>query len=441
MTNPIESSKTRMKSAAFDSPIRLSEEEAALLAKHFEAFAETTNKLVAAQQHLQDQLRILMGELERKNRELESLNAELAFKIRESDEVRQFLNRLIDSMRTGLVALDAEGGVTKANRCAGEILGWADSAPAHLAAMLPTGTEEFLSFLQSDWLDSRSGEIRLQKRDGDTVLVRYTLARIERPAETEADLGEFLFVFEDLSHLRLLEEKVRRSDRLTALGELAAGVAHEMRNPLATMRGFLQLLPSEYEDPDFRAECSTRLIDEIDRLARLTDDLLELSRPIRPDDHATDLRAVLESLVGEHRETLQGDRIELTLGLNPLPPLPLDRDRMKQVLLNLIINARQALPNGGEIRVACGVRKDAWGDGDEIRNLVFVTVADNGIGIEPKHMDSLFDPFFTTKGRGTGLGLALCHRIVEEHGGVIRVESAPGKGASFTLYFPVPDEN
>ncbi|MCA9445835.1 MAG: PAS domain S-box protein [Candidatus Omnitrophica bacterium] len=416
----------------------LSQEEVDLLSKHFEVFSETTNKLVAAQQHLQEQLRVLMEELEKKNRQLESVNQELALKMRESDEVRQFLDRLIDSMQTGLIALDSEGRIAKMNRGACEILGWKKGLPDHFDSIRVPDLSDPIAPVTSSERHAHSGEIRLMKRDGDTVLVRYTAARIETPDAPETDLGDYLFVFEDLSQLRLLEERVRRSDRLTALGELAAGVAHEMRNPLATMRGFLQLLPSEYEDPDFREECSTRLIDEIDRLARLTDDLLELSRPIQPDDRATDLRQLLREVVGEHSETMASEGIQIHDRLEEVPPLPLDRDRLKQVLLNLIINSRQALPDGGNLSVFSGVKRETWGQEDEERDLVFVAIVDDGMGIDPKHMDSLFDPFFTTKDRGTGLGLALCHRIVEEHGGVIRVESSPGKGTSFSLYFPAP---
>jgi signal transduction histidine kinase len=284
----------------------------------------------------------------------------------------------------------------------------------------------------------RSGEVRLRTRDGGTILVRFTAVPIAGSGHVQPEEPGSLFVFEDLSRLRLLEERVRRANRLTALGELAAGVAHEMRNPLATMRGFLQLLPTEYEDPAFREECSTRLIREIDRLARLTESLLELSRPIRPDDYRTDLGSLAREVLAEQREALLDEQVEVILDLAELPPLPLDRDRIKQVLLNLLINARQALTDQKRLEVSLESREELWGPGDQVTPLAVLSVKDNGVGIESRHLDKIFDPYFTTKDEGTGLGLALCHRIVEEHGGVIRVESAPGKGATFTLYFPVP---
>lgn len=421
---------------------RLSPEESRLLGRHFEIFTETTNKLIAAQQHLQGQVRSLLKELEIKNRELKAVNYELAHRIRETEEVKEFLDRVIDSMQTGLVAMDAAGNLTRVNRAARALLGWGREAPRFIEELTGEENRHRIKPIGAG-LESppRSGEIRLRTHDGGTILVRYTTVPIAGSGQAGTEEPGSLFVFEDLSRLRLLEEKVRRANRLTALGELAAGVAHEMRNPLATMRGFLQLLPLEYEDPAFREECSTRLIREIDRLARLTESLLELSRPIRPEDYRIDLSDLIREVLSEQREALQAEEVETVIDLEEIPLLPLDRDRIKQVLLNLIINARQAMSEPKQIEIRLSSRQEVWGPDDQPTLLAVVSVKDNGKGIESRHLDSIFDPFFTTKDEGTGLGLALCHRIIEEHGGVIRVESAPGKGATFTLYFPVPGED
>jgi PAS domain S-box-containing protein len=418
----------------------LSREEAGLLSRHFEAFTETTNKLVAAHQRLQEQVCSLMEELEIKNRELESVNHELARRIQEAEEVREFLDRVIDSMQSGLVVMDPVGAVTRINRAACLTLGWRSEMPREQGDLSELGNGKNLFRFTDSESRPRSGETRLRKRDGEPILVRYTAIPLSASGHLGGEGVGTLLVFEDLSTLRLLEEKARRADRLTALGELAAGVAHEMRNPLATMRGFLQLLPSEYEDPAFREECSTRLIREIDRLARLTDSLLELSRPVRAEDARTDLRELATEVLSEQVGSLHAEGIELLDQLKEVPPLRLDRDRIKQVLLNLIINARQAAQGSGHIEVRLETRKEVWGSSDEETQLVCLTVRDNGKGIESRHLESIFDPFFTTKDEGTGLGLALCHRIMEEHGGVIRVESVAGKGATFTLYFPVEPE-
>jgi len=415
---------------------RLSPEEARLFARHFEVFSETTNKLVAAHQHLQAQITILMVELENKNQQLEAVNRELAHKMEETDRVRDFLDRLIDSMQTGLVALDGERRVFRMNRMARALLGWQSGFPTRFEALLAPGSENPLPLDCSG--RSRSGETRLRKRGGEAALVKYTSVPLaENPSRPKGEPGGVLFVFEDLSQLKLLEEKVRRSNRLAALGELAAGVAHEVRNPLATIRGFLQLLPTEFGDPDFREECSTRLIREIDRLARLTDELLELSRPIRPDPSRTALRTIMEEVLNEQTPFLQEAAISVSGAAEEAPPLPLDQERVKQVLLNLVINARQAMPQGGRLEWRLENCREAWGPNDEPTPSVRLAIIDTGSGIEDRHLESLFDPFFTTKDHGTGLGLAICHRIIEEHGGVIRVASALGRGTTFTLYFPV----
>ena len=418
----------------------LSPEESRLLARHFEIFTETTNKLVAAHQHLQGQVRSLLKELEIKNRELKAVNHELARRMRETEEVKEFLDRVIDSMQTGLVVMDAEGNLTRVNRAARFLLGWGADAPSRIEDLIDTEIHRINP--QDAGLDTpaRSGEIRLRTQVGGTILVRFTAVPIAGTGHTPSEKNGSLIIFEDLSRLRLLEEKVRRANRLTALGELAAGVAHEMRNPLATMRGFLQLLPLEYEDPAFREECSTRLIREIDRLARLTESLLELSRPIRHEDQRIDLASLVKEVLAEQREALQVEQVEVVLDVTQIPLLPLDRDRIKQVLLNLIINARQAMTHPKRLEVHLGTRNEVWGPEDQLTLLAVLSVKDNGKGIESRHLDKIFDPFFTTKDEGTGLGLALCHRITEDHGGVIRVDSVPGKGAAFTLYFPVPGE-
>ncbi len=419
----------------------LTAEESRLLARHFEIFTETTNKLIAAHQHLQEQVRSLLKELEKKNKELKAVNHELAHRMRETEEVREFLDRVIDSMQTGLVVMDAGGNLTRVNRAARALLGWGAEAPSHIDELIDSEVHRVKPVGAGLETPPRSGEIRLRTQEGGTILVRFTSVPIAGSGHTPSPQVGALFVFEDLSRLRLLEEKVRRANRLTALGELAAGVAHEMRNPLATMRGFLQLLPVEYEDPAFREECSTRLIREIDRLARLTESLLELSRPIRPSDYRTDMASLVKEVLDEQCEAFQTEQVEVLYSIEEVPLLPLDRDRIKQVLLNLIINARQAMQDPKLLEVHLSCREEIWGPEDHLTLLAVLSVKDNGRGIESRHLDSIFDPFFTTKDEGTGLGLALCHRIIEEHGGVIRVESAPGKGATFTLFFPVPEEN
>jgi signal transduction histidine kinase len=416
----------------------LSAEEAELLTRHFEIFSDTTNKLVSAHQSLQGQIRLLVEELEKKNQQLEAVNKELARKMEETEKVRGFLDRLIGSMQTGMIAFDSQGIPTLLNRSAERLLGWEGAAPTGASDLFEAGSPNPLSPLELGLDSSRSGEIRLRTRAGGTVLARFTAVRIQEPqGNSESEDPGYLFVFEDLSHLRLLEEKVRRSDRLAALGELAAGVAHEMRNPLATMRGFLQLLPSEYEDAEFREECSTRLIREIDRLASLTDELLELSRPIQPEGYATDLEEVLREVLGEQHENLRQAGVNYRCEACPLPRLPLDRGRIKQVILNLVINASQAMPDGGELTCRLSSVREQWGETGEETELARLSIIDTGVGIESRQIDSVFDPFFTTKSQGTGLGLAISHRIVEEHGGAIRVESTVGKGSSFHLFFPL----
>ncbi|MFP5511620.1 MAG: ATP-binding protein, partial [Alphaproteobacteria bacterium] len=229
-----------------------------------------------------------------------------------------------------------------------------------------------------------------------------------------------------------LRTQVMRADRLAALGELVAGLAHEVRNPLTSIRGFMQFLESSDDVAEWQ-RYAPLIVRQVDSLNRLVTELLEFGRPRPP----AFLPVQLNDLIREV-SLLAGRKSNARIALHPapdLPPVEADGEALKQVMLNLIINAIQATSETGSIAIA--IATALAGDGQEVAGEAVVTVTDDGEGIAPENLDKVFDPFFSTKPQGTGLGLAMAHRIVDAHHGTIAIASVPGAGTTVTLRIPI----
>ncbi len=223
------------------------------------------------------------------------------------------------------------------------------------------------------------------------------------------------------------EEHLRRADRLSALGELSAGMAHEIRNPLGSIRGAAEILKDDYGPGTPKAEFVQILLKETERLNTIVQEFLNFARPRQPEFHEADVNEVLDSVLTLTAQPARTAGITVERRLDPLlGKRNVDAGLLKQAFLNLVLNAIQAMPQGGTLVVATALRDGAL----EVR------VADSGAGIAPEHRRKLFSPFFTTKRDGTGLGLAITYRIIENHRGTIDVESEPGKGTTFTVRIP-----
>ena len=223
-----------------------------------------------------------------------------------------------------------------------------------------------------------------------------------------------------------IEEQLRRADRLSALGELSAGMAHEIRNPLGSIRGTAEILRDGIPETDPRSEFATILIQEVDRLNRVVQDFLEFARPAESDRKAVDLNALLQELLVLTRQPARSGNVQVEFLPGTIPLVQADREQLRQAFLNLVLNAFQAMPNGGKLTIDSGV------DEQQVR----LRFCDSGVGIPAANLTRIFNPFFTTRSAGTGLGLSIVHRIVQGHGGRIDVSSAPDKGTCFTLLFP-----
>jgi signal transduction histidine kinase len=228
--------------------------------------------------------------------------------------------------------------------------------------------------------------------------------------------------------LRQSFERMKRSERLSAIGQLSAGLAHEIRNPLASIGGAAAILRKKPWSEERREEFLEIIEKECLRLNRLLTNFLEFARPRPPQYRLAEVGPILESVVGlaAHAVGRQPIRLRTDMAAD-VPAIACDPEQIKQVLLNLTINSVQAMPDGGEIVLSTRV------DGAR----VVIEVTDQGPGISPEHLDKVFDPFFTTKDAGTGLGLSVAHQILTQHGGILQARNNSGRGATFSLVLPI----
>jgi two-component system nitrogen regulation sensor histidine kinase GlnL len=246
----------------------------------------------------------------------------------------------------------------------------------------------------------------------------------------------------DISRLRQLESEVRRGETLAAAGQMAVGLAHEIRNPLSAIRGAVQLMQRELGDEARWGEYTAVLLKEVTRVNSIIEMLLDLGRPVTLRTVPLNVHQLLErvALLLEEEATSLG--VQFVRRYDPsLPPIMADEDRIVQVFHNLVRNAIEAMPGGGRLTLVTRLSmnplfaKVDLGQGQ--KSLAEIQIADEGQGMPEATRDKVFTPFFTTKDRGLGLGLALCHRIVEEHKGAIQVTSEPGRGTAVSCFLPI----
>lgn len=256
---------------------------------------------------------------------------------------------------------------------------------------------------------------------------------IQRIAQAINRLGVALN--ENIQREKQIESQLRHAERLASLGRLVAGVAHEVRNPLATIRLRVQMCRRDAENPQVKESCSVAL-EEIERLNGMVNRLLSFARPVQLHLEPADLRNLVEERMESFRDWAQKHGINLTTDLPQKDvSLPVDKDRMAQVFDNVIQNAIEAMSEGGgTLSVTLASQPDKTDNG----NGVCVEFCDTGRGMKPSVISHVFDPFFTTKPSGTGLGLSICHELVQAHGGDIRVDSEEGRGTSVRITIPAP---
>lgn len=328
-------------------------------------------------------------------------------------------------MPVGLIATDRHGIIRRTNPAARSLLG-SRVAPGQRLTDLPA-LESLRHRLQNGEDPIEDNIVCDSERERPLPLLIHATA-IKDPG---GDMAGFAFLLSDMTAVHTLEQKLRRHERLAALGKLASGVAHEIRNPLSSIKGFAAILARKAGDDPTAQDVARTMTHEVDRLNRVISELLEFARPAELDPKPVRLRDIIQhSLKLVEKDAHHAG---VRLGVEIVPPdleAVLDADRFAQVLLNLYLNAIQAMDRGGSLTVRASMDQ----------GMLRVSVEDSGPGIAPEALGHIFDPYFTTKPNGVGLGLSIVHKIVEAHGGEIFVDGADGDGTRFVIRIPQREE-
>ncbi len=362
--------------------------------------------------HLGEQLRVKGKELRQKQLDYEKLEA--------------FHQNIIESLDSGLITTNRAGKISFLNRTAYRILGIDRSlgVSMDLDSLLSPLTAS-ASVESAKWEDvSRREETTFKKSDGNVTHLGLSKSPLR---DVHGAVVGSILIFQDITRIKEMEEQIRRADRMVSIGQMAAGIAHEIRNPLASLTGSIQVLKEETPLRDSNSDLMNIILRESERLNRLVTDFLLFAQPPRSEFSPI----ILNRLVDETLQMLKNSpqfngHISLSKMFFHEVRVLGDSNQLKQVLWNLFLNAVQEMEGGGELAVTL----------ERVKRSVKLSVSDTGKGIDSQDRGKIFEPFFTTKESGTGLGLAIAHRIVETHGGEIRVDSQIGRGTTFTLFLP-----
>jgi two-component system sensor histidine kinase HydH len=345
--------------------------------------------------------------------------------------VKAFSDNLVENMPIGLLATGRDGRIVSFNQTAESVLQLSSQQ------VLWKNPREVLPRPMWDLIARLKTERRVIVKEIDCpVMGRKTIPMEAIASFLEDEGGEFLghvILFRDLSEIRHLKREVERSQRLASVGKLAAGIAHEIRNPLSSIKGFATYFKERYREVPEDQETAEIMIQEVERLNRVIGQLLEFARPISIKKKPASLGA----LVQDSMKMIEGDahRKGINVHVKSIPDMEevsIDADRMKQVFLNVYLNALEAMESGGTLSVEL--------HRDDTANKIEIAISDTGTGIKEEDLPHIFDPYFTTKSSGTGLGLAIVHKIIESHGGTVRVQSQHDTGTTVTIILPCSRE-
>lgn len=402
-------------------------------------FNDSTGRLRQAYNALQVRVEAL-------NLELEETNRELLESIRQKEELRAYLLNILEGLPVGVLVGDLRGSLSLANHAARDWIHIRDqrmkaSLPALLAPWLH---HEEASVLVAPPTDGVTLERRVKAEDG---LWRYLKFRAHRLSDAGGDEIGVLITLEDTTELRFMEEEVARGQRLAAMGEMAASIVHEVKNPLSSIQLFAGLMADETSN-EVRQQIMRQIRSVIDTVDQMLTNLLNFAKPLRPNLKGIDATKLLEECLGFVRPLAQQRGVGLDLSSpNRVPLVRGDKDLLKQALLNILLNAFQAMPQGGHVTAwvrLCSSTQGGWGPVSEKEqpcqggtDWVEIGIQDTGEGIPPDLQQRVFDPFFTTRSGGSGLGLCIVHSIVKAHSGSVRLQSEPGEGTCVRIRLPM----
>ena len=335
-------------------------------------------------------------------------------------------DEVVSSLPVGLIATDKEGKIAFHNSAAERITGLnlTEARGKDPEEILPShfcGLKESLDRGES----ISEKEMECEFTEDNIIPVSISASKIVN--EEGQFVGQVLII-RDLGEVRRLQDEIRRNEKLAAIGGLAAGVAHEIRNPLSSIKGIATYFENKFEKDSGDQEMAGVMADEVDRLNRVITELLEFARPTDLKLKETEVNSLIAHSVRliEKEAAIKNISIKLDLSQQPLSA-EIDADRFSQCLLNLYLNSLQAMEKGGQLHI-----KDYLKNG----NVIGIEIRDTGTGIGAENLNKIFDPYYTTKTKGTGLGLAIVYKIIEAHNGNVKVRSVPGQGTTFSIDIP-----
>ncbi|MFQ5673733.1 MAG: nitrogen regulation protein NR(II) [Nitrospinales bacterium] len=388
----------------------------------FECFNERAGQLERSHEKLQEQVKALSLDLE---------------------QTKNYLHNILESLPSGVIVIDREERVTTFNKSAGIITGLhpKQCLGKELRSVFPA---ELFEGVIAPALRSGGRAQGLEgaffPRDRERRDVRISASPVRDNGG--AIIGTAL-ILQDITELKSLEEEVQRNQRMKAMGEMAAGIAHEIRNPLGSIELFASLLKKDLRDDNEKEPMVDHICSGVKNMERIISSILLFAKSPAPSRQKCDITGLLNELLEFSSNIIFPENITITrqFAAEQLPANG-DGDLLRQVFLNLIRNAVQAMPDGGELCLSAKESLEPRAKGraaTDGRRFITITVADTGTGIAPEHAAKIFNPFFTTRDRGTGLGLAIAHNIIKAHQGTIEAKSREGRGTAFIIRIPAWD--
>jgi len=354
------------------------------------------------------------------------------------ERVFNFHKGIIQNISSGIITTDYQGIITFINKSALALLGYnVDQVRGKILSTVFADTNEGNHFINQVVKEKRmydSREANLLSHQGVVIPIGFSTT----PLKSSENGDGAIFIFRDIRELINFRKQMERMDRLATLGELSAGIAHEIRNPLAGIKTSAEVLEESFSPGDFRSQLISRIIKEIDRSNKLLQRFFNFAKPSRPKPGFHYLQNIIDGVYLLMRARFNKHHISFkTFYESDLPEIYIDESQFEQVIINLILNAFDAMPDGGALKITASFNADEKVfEEQNSSGCILITIRDDGTGISPEKIEKIFNPFYTTKSDGVGLGLSICSRLLEENHSRIEVESSPENGALFKVFLP-----
>ena len=338
--------------------------------------------------------------------------------------LRNLHENILQSLTSGVITLNKQGGVISINKRGYEILGLNGKLGSNLDGI----NQIFPGINVEDLTNAEKDHILYHRPDGRNLTLGFSSSVLR---DAEGEYQGHVIIFKDVTEIMELENRLRSSEKMALLGQLSAGLAHEIRNPLSAMSGVIEVLSEEITPSEENNRLVAVASQEVERLNFLVEDFLVLTSPIQTVSTFVDIDNVINESVESFLRSKNGDSVEIEINNDKGIYVMADSYRLKQAFWNLLQNSMEAMPNGGKVQI------ESHMNGDEI----MVKFSDNGCGIDEKIINKIFDPFFTTKKVGTGLGLAIVQKVIEGYNGKLNVISSLNNGTTFVISFPNTEQS